>query len=145
MAKTLVATRSVGAPQRPRIASVFGTFTPFLNRYIVRIAGSKLTPMWALIRHRGRRSGREYWTPVTARPVRGGFAIPVAFGEGADWYRNVMASGEAAIRWGGAWHAVIEPAAIDPDSAAFAFPGWQRALFRALGIRRFVYLKEKSS
>jgi deazaflavin-dependent oxidoreductase (nitroreductase family) len=144
VAGTLVARKTV-RPQRPRIAAVFGTFTPYLNWYIVRIAGSKYTPMWALIRHRGRRSGREYLTPVTARPVHGGFAVPVAFGEGADWYRNVMASADAAIRWGGTWHEVEGPAAIDPDSAVFAFPGWQRAFFRMLGIRRFVYLKEKTA
>jgi deazaflavin-dependent oxidoreductase (nitroreductase family) len=144
VAATVVAPKPA-RPQRPRIAAVFGTFTPYLNRYIVRIAGSRYTPMWALIRHRGRRSGREYLTPITARPVQGGFAIPVAFGEGADWYRNVMASRTAAVRWGGSWHEVEAASAIDPDAAVFAFPGWQRALFRALGIRRFVYLKEREA
>jgi len=73
--------------------------------------------------------------------VPGGFAIPMAFGEGADWYRNIVAAGGATIRQHGTEHQLVDPAAVDPDSAASPFPGWQRPVFRALGIRRFLFLK----
>jgi len=64
-----------------------------------------------------------------------------AFGEGADWYRNIIASGGATIRQDGSEHHLVDPIAIDPDSADSPFPGWQRPVFRALGIRRFLFLK----
>ena len=137
--------RIASGHERPFVAGIFGIFTPFLNRFIVHVAGGRFVPFWALLRHRGRRSGREYATPVTARRIRGGFAVPMAFGAGADWYRNVRASGVATIRWGGKEYALIEPQAIAPESAVFAFPGWQRALFRAIGIRTFVFLKDRES
>jgi hypothetical protein len=73
--------------------------------------------------------------------VPGGFAIPMAFGEGADWYRNIVAAGGATIRQHGTERQLVDPTAIDPDSDASPFPGWQRPVFRALGIRRFLFLK----
>lgn len=140
--------RTVDAPsatrsERPLAGKIFGLFTPHLNQYVKRVAGARYLPFWSLLRHEGRHSGRTYATPVTASRVPGGFAIPMAFGEEADWYRNVIASGSAAIRWRGSEYRVGDAAALDPGSALFAFPGWQRALFRALGIHRFVFLKER--
>ena len=142
MTRTLTAS----TPDRERLpfaGRVFGLFTPLLNRRVARIAGGRYVPFWALLRHRGRSSGRAYATPVTARHVSGGFAVPLAFGEAADWYRNLRANGQGTIRWRGVEHAVCEVALVDAGSAIFAFPAWQRALFGALGIQRFVYLKEK--
>jgi len=140
MARALVAP-STAKPERPLAGRIFGLFTPILNRLVTRIAGKRYVPLYVLLRHRGRRSGREYATPVVGMRVPGGFVIPMAFGEGADWYRNIVASGGATIRKDGAEHHLAEPAAIDPDSADSPFPGWQRPVFRALGIRRFLFLK----
>ncbi len=132
---------SAEKPPRPLAGRIFGFFTPILNRFTTRIAGRRYVPLYVLLRHRGRRSGREYVTPVVGMRVPGGFAIPMAFGEGADWYRNIVATGGATIRQHGAEHQLGDPAAIDPDSAASPFPRWQRPVFRALGIRRFLFLK----
>ena len=127
--------------ERPLAGRIFGIFTPVLNRVVTRIAGKRYVPLYILLRHRGRRSGRAYATPVVGLHVPGGFAIPMAFGEGADWYRNIVAAGGATIRQHGTEHQLTDPAAIDPDSATSPFPGWQRPVFRALGIRRFLFLK----
>src|SRR5947209_20534869 len=140
MARTLVA-QSTTKPERPLAGRVFGLFTPILNRLVTRIAGKRYVPLYVLLRHRGRRSGREYATPVVGMRVPGGFAIPMAFGEGADWYRNIVAAGGATIRQHGTEHQLVHPTAIDPDSEASPFPAWQRPVFRALGIRRFLFLK----
>jgi len=140
MARTLVA-QSASKPERPLAGRIFGLFTPILNRLVTRIAGKRHVPLYVLLRHLGRRSGREYATPVVGMRVPGGFAIPMAFGEGADWYRNIIASGGATIRQDGSEHHLVDPVTIDPDSAESPFPGWQRPVFRALGIRRFLFLK----
>src|SRR2546430_747602 len=97
MARTFVA-QSTGKPERPLAGRIFGLFTPILNRLVTRIAGKRHVPLYVLLRHRGRRSGREYATPVVGLRVPGGFAIPMAFGEGADWYRNIIASGGGTVR-----------------------------------------------
>jgi hypothetical protein len=82
-----------------------------------------------------------YTTPVVGLRVPGGLAIPMAFGEGADWYRNIVASRGATVRRHGGEQRLVDPEAIDPDSDSSPFPGWQRQVFRALGIRRFLFLK----
>ena len=140
MARTLDAPRATKS-ERPLAGTIFGLFTPVLNRLVTRIAGRRYVPLYVLLRHQGRRSGRAYTTPVVAMRVPGGFAIPMAFGEGADWYRNIISAGGATIREGGTEHQLGDPAAIDPDSTTSPFAGWQRPVFRALGIRRFLYLK----
>src|SRR5436305_13004615 len=127
--------------ERPLAGRIFGVFTPVLNRLVTWIAGRRYVPLYVLLRHRGRRSGRAYATPVVGMRVPGGFAIPMAFGEGADWYRNIVAAGGATIRQDGSEHHLVDPVTIDPDSAESPFPGWQRPVFRALGIRRFLFLK----
>src|SRR5438132_11373236 len=99
MARTLVA-QSASKPERPLAGRIFGLFTPILNRLVTRIAGKRHVPLYVLLRHRGRRSGREYATPVVGMRVPGGFAIPIAFGEGAGWYANLIGGGRAATRQG---------------------------------------------
>lgn len=141
MART-IATTSTTKSGRPRAGRIFGLFTPVLNRFVARFAGGRYVPLYILLRHQGRRSGRAYTTPVVGLRVPGGFAIPMAFGEGADWYRNIIASGDATIRQHGTEHQLRDPATIDPVSAASPFPGWLKSLFRAVGIRQVLLLKD---
>src|SRR5204862_644672 len=116
MAKALEAS-SATKTERPLAGRIFGIFTPVLNRLVTRIAGRRYVPLYVLLRHRGRRSGRTYATPVVGMRVPGGFAIPMAFADGAAWYRNIVAAGGATIRRDGTEHTLRDPAAIDPDSA----------------------------
>lgn len=43
-----------------------------------------------LIRHRGRRSGKEYLTPVNYAVVNGEIYCTAGFGARTDWYRNIL-------------------------------------------------------
>jgi len=45
-----------------------------------------------VIKHRGRKSGREYLTPVNYAPVAGEVYCTAGFGALADWYRNMLAN-----------------------------------------------------
>src|ERR1700730_3959898 len=115
MARTLDAPRATKS-ERPLAGTIFGLFTPVLNRLVTRIAGRRYVPLYVLLRHQGRRSGRAYTTPVVAMRVPGGFAIPMAFGEGADWYRNIISAGHATIREGRTDHQLGDLAASVPAS-----------------------------
>src|SRR5438093_9235408 len=106
MAQTLRATTEKG--RRPPIAAVFGIFAP-LNGFVARFAGSRYLPLWAIMRHHGRRSGREYATPVAAQRTAHGFVIPLAFCETADWCGNILASGRAQIRWEDSEYTHLKP------------------------------------
>ena len=73
------------------------------------------------------------------------FLVPLPYGEGVDWLKNVLAAGRAIIEAKGEIHELGEPEVID---AAEALPllaelhrrSWRRfgieRVFRAKGVRR---------
>ena len=82
-----------------------------LNPQMLRVAGGA---HWyaARLEHRGRRSGRTYLTPVVARPVPGGFAVPLPYGTGVDWLRNLQASGRGTLLVKGRRYIVTQPRVV---------------------------------
>lgn len=71
----------------------------------------------AVLRHRGRHSGKEYVTPVTAEPTGDGFVIPLSYGEGVDWLKNERAAGRCTIEAREGTYTVGEPEVIDRAEA----------------------------
>jgi len=61
-----------------------------LNPAILSFAGHPLHP-YAVVHHKGRRSGQTYATPVNVRPTPEGFIIPLYYGSNVDWCRNELA------------------------------------------------------
>lgn len=120
---------------------VLARLTHLLNPLIVKLAGKRYVRAYAVIEHRGRRSGRTYTTPVAARRVGDGFVVPMAFGEQADWVRNVQAAGECVIRWNGTAYHVVEPEPIDEATAQRALSPIARIL-APLFARQFVHLRD---
>jgi deazaflavin-dependent oxidoreductase (nitroreductase family) len=59
-----------------------------------------LIPPWALIVHRGRRSGHRYRTPVMGFERDGTLVVALLYGEESDWLRNLRACGGQVIRRG---------------------------------------------
>jgi deazaflavin-dependent oxidoreductase (nitroreductase family) len=106
------------------------------------LAGKGWNPIFAVVEHRGRRSGRSYATPVAARRVAGGFIISLAFGTQVDWYRNLLSSGGGTVRWRGEEYPVTIPERIGVDSALAAFNPVQRALLRIGGVDGYIRVQD---
>lgn len=79
-----------------------------------------LVPPWAIIVHRGRRSGRRYRTPVDAFRRGDELAVVILYGERSDWVQNVLA-GEASVVRGGRTYALREPRVTGPEDPALSF------------------------
>ena len=103
----------------------------WFNRVALLVAGRRVVPLWASLRHSGRRSGREYVVPVAVIPTDTTFVIALAWGRGADWVRNVRAAGGCTIRWRGVDYECTEPTFVDRDVAVAAARGPVR-----LGLRQ---------
>ena len=98
-------------------------------------------PTVGILRHRGRRTGRWYATPLGVRlTADGSFVMPLTFGGAAGWYRNVVAADTAVVTYLGADHTVTRPEIVDASIAAPAFPAHERLLFRIIGIDRYLRL-----
>lgn len=70
--------------------------------------------------HAGRSSGTEYWTPLDAHRVDGGYVFVVMYGSDCDWVQNVLASGEGNLRIDGGFVSLTNPRLIDRPEAIAA-------------------------
>jgi deazaflavin-dependent oxidoreductase (nitroreductase family) len=138
------ATSAVVRPSR-FVRAVFAPMTRILNPVIVKLAGRRHVRFAAQIRHTGRRSGRQYVTPASARLAGDTFVIPLTFGNQSDWSRNVRAAGGCSIRLNGVDHRAVQPRLATREQALRearpAFNPVERAMFRMLGIRQFLLLQ----
>jgi hypothetical protein len=120
--------------------------TKAFNPLIRRAAGRRHVGFAAQIHHRGRRSGKFYVTPASARRAGDGFVVPLTFGPSSDWCRNVLAEGGCGIRYLGVDCTATGPevvARIDaPSWARSAFKRRERAMLRVLGIKYFLILRD---
>ena len=114
-----------------------------LNRLVLVLAGTRFLPLYGVITHRGRRSGKVFRTPVVVRPTTDGFVVPMPWGERTDWYRNVRAAGECVIRWKDRDYPVVEPEVISDATAVPGFSALQRALMTRFEIRQGLRLRRR--
>src|SRR5687768_6128383 len=85
------------------------------NPVLRRLAGW-LPPM-AIVRHRGRVTGRAYATPVVAFGAGSDLVIGVLYGTSSDWISNVRAAGRAKITRRGRTRDYERPRMIDTAEA----------------------------
>jgi deazaflavin-dependent oxidoreductase (nitroreductase family) len=84
------------------------------------LAGRRWFPLWAIVRHRGRRSGTEYETPIAVVPSRqpDTIVIGLPWGRQTNWARNVVAEGGTVLRWKGRDIETTSPRIVDAAEAA---------------------------
>jgi deazaflavin-dependent oxidoreductase (nitroreductase family) len=54
-------------------------------------------PHFGVIVHHGRKSGREYRTPINVFRRPGGYIVALTYGPASDWVHNVVAAGGATL------------------------------------------------
>jgi deazaflavin-dependent oxidoreductase (nitroreductase family) len=111
-----------------------------LNRAVLPLAGTRLMPLYGVITHRGRRSGKSFRTPVVIRPTDGGFIVPMPWGETTDWCRNIRAAGACVVRWKGRDYVMNQPEVLDAEAASSAFSRLQVEGMRRFNIRHVLLL-----
>jgi EmrB/QacA subfamily drug resistance transporter/deazaflavin-dependent oxidoreductase (nitroreductase family) len=125
----------------PRARRIVRFAARFVNPLVLLVAGRRWMPVVGILHHRGRRSGREYATPIGMRPLGDGFVIPRTFSDNAAWYQNVKAAGEGRITYLGRHYRVVEPEVVGYVTARSAFPRYELAQFRLIGINEYLRLR----
>ncbi len=144
--QTNVAAERRGIPASgPRFGGVLWRIARFTSPVTLPLAGKRWNPVFAVIDHRGRRTGRRYATPVAARRTADGFVISLAFGAQVDWYRNLLAAGGGVIRWRGHPYPVTVPERISVETGLAAFHPFQRVLLRIAGVDGYVEVRDMDS
>ena len=108
-----------------------------LNPLTRRIAHTSHGP-FAIIRHVGRRSGKQYETPIIAGSASGGFVIELTYGPDVDWYKNVQAAGGCSVIWHGKNYTITQIEPLDADTGRSAFPIPAQLILRLLKRRHFL-------
>jgi deazaflavin-dependent oxidoreductase (nitroreductase family) len=133
---------AAGRPRRSApIRAIAKPFGPIANH----MAGTRVFPLWGIVRHTGRTSGKPYATPVVIRPTADGFLIPLPFGDATQWAKNLFAAGGGSIRYAGREQQVDEPRIIDLETASTHLPLPIRFASRRLGLRHWVMVHKIST
>ena len=95
----------------------------------------------SLVYHTGRRSGKEYATPVKAVIREKHIFIGLTFGPDTDWYLNVQTAGLCRVKIEGKVYSASNPELVDATVAAAAFPNNFRARIK---LNQFLQLTIKA-
>lgn len=114
-----------------------------MNRYVLnpvirRFAGH-ISP-FAILIHTGRRSGREYRTPIMVFRDGDAFVIALTYGRGTDWERNVLNEGNCELVYRGKRFVLTAPTFIEPEEAGRALPRLVRVILGVLDVDDFMRL-----
>lgn len=102
-------------------------------------------PTFGIVTHRGRRSGREYRTPVNVFRRGDRYLFVLTYGSESDWVRNVMAAGACSLRTRGRDVALVGPELVH-DPSLPGIPAFARFVERHLaGADEILALSRRSA
>jgi deazaflavin-dependent oxidoreductase (nitroreductase family) len=137
--KTSAATNTINLG--PRARRIVRYVAALVNPIVLLFAGRRWMPVVGILRHRGRRSGRMYATPIGMRPLGDSFVIPRTFSDNAAWYLNIKAAGRATVKYLGRTYELVDPEVVDFATARPAFPRYELLQFRLIGINEYLRLR----
>jgi deazaflavin-dependent oxidoreductase (nitroreductase family) len=108
------------------------------NRVTMLIAGHFI---FSLIRHRGRKSGKNYATPLVVS-IKDNYAyIPLPYGADTDWFLNVSSAEKCELVSNRKRYQAIKPTIINQEQAIPMFSNGLQKAFRKAHIAIFVKMQ----
>ena len=129
-------------PKPPRMAFLRPFTTRIVNPLTRQFAG--WLPGFGILTCRGRRSGKTYRIPLNVFRRGDTFAVALTYGSEAQWVRNVLAAGEAELRWRRRTLRLGDPKLlIDPKGRLVPLP--VRLFLRLLRVSEYVTMSIQPS
>lgn len=107
------------------------------NRVTAPVAG--WLPGFGIVVHRGRRSGREYRTPINIFRTSDGYVAALTYGV-TDWARNVIAAAGCELETRGHRVRLTDPRLVH-DPTRREMPPVVRQIVGVIGVTDFLYLR----
>jgi deazaflavin-dependent oxidoreductase (nitroreductase family) len=98
-------------------------------------------PTFGILEHAGRKSGKQFKTPLTMFSTDDGVAILLTYGPNRDWLKNITAANGGRIRRYGRTFAVTDPRVVPKAQAADSVKGLWRPVFARLPFDDAVLLR----
>jgi deazaflavin-dependent oxidoreductase (nitroreductase family) len=115
-------------------------FRQVVNRYVNPFTRpvAKRLPGFAILSHRGRKTGRTYRTPINVlHKDNGYYFIFLTYGSDVQWVKNVLATGSCSIETRGRVVELVEPELItDPELRPA--PPHVRFVERIAGVTQYI-------
>jgi deazaflavin-dependent oxidoreductase (nitroreductase family) len=112
----------------------------FTNRILGPLA--KVMPMFGVVHHVGRSSGREYRTPVNAFSYLNGWLVALTFGRNTDWVKNVLAANGCKLETRGRIMDLTDPQFLPTAEGLQAVPAFVHLTLNGLNVSDFLFLRE---
>ncbi|HEY7053711.1 MAG TPA: nitroreductase family deazaflavin-dependent oxidoreductase [Mycobacterium sp.] len=91
--------------------------------------------MWSIVEHVGRRSGKNYRTPVSVFRTDDGVAVLLPYGTDTDWVRNLQAADGGRVTLSGKTFRVRDPRIVSTAEAAKSVKGLWSRVMTSTGIK----------
>ena len=120
-------------------------FSHIATRYldpVLRPLAARL-PTFAVMMHRGRKSGRVYRTPINVFRRGDAYLFFLTYGADVDWVKNVLAAGSCSLRTRGHDVALVDPELIE-DPELRAAPLIPRLLERVAGVDTYLRMRAQT-
>ncbi|HZC89424.1 MAG TPA: nitroreductase family deazaflavin-dependent oxidoreductase [Mycobacterium sp.] len=105
-------------------------------------------PSFGILEHVGRRSGKQYRTPLNVFDAevdgKPGVAILLSYGPDRDWLKNLNAAGSGRMRRHGKTFGVSNPQTVTKEQAAPHVTGAGRRVFPRIPFEQAVLLTKTS-
>lgn len=117
-------------------------FTVNVVNPLTRLFAGRL-PMFGIVRHRGRRSGRLYRAPVNIFRDNDDYVVALTYSSHVHWVRNVLAAGGCELETGGRVVRLTDPQVfVDPQRRLMPFP--VRQFLGLVNVIEFLRLRPAS-
>jgi deazaflavin-dependent oxidoreductase (nitroreductase family) len=124
---------------RPELEPLRQFASHILNPLVLRLAGKRFFP-FGVLHHVGRKSGKQYATPIGLARVRGGFVVALTYGADTDWSRNLRAAGHGTLDYHGRTYRVTDPRVIGVRGRR-AFPLFERIPLTIMRINKYLLVR----
>ena len=125
-------------PPKPRMAFIRPFTVRVVNPLTRLFAGH--VPMFGIVRHRGRRSGRPFRAPVNVFRDGDDYLVALTYSSQVDWVRNVLAAGGCELETGGRLVHLTDPELfVDPQRRLMPFP--VRQFLSLVNVTEFLRLR----
>jgi deazaflavin-dependent oxidoreductase (nitroreductase family) len=132
-----------GAHRRTRM----WRFRRVVNRYINPITRpvAKKLRSFAILAHRGRKTGRTYRTPINVFRRDNDYLFFLTYGSDVQWVKNVLATGSCSIETRGRVVELVEPELITDAELSPAPPLVRFVERRIAGVTQYLRMRASSS
>ena len=124
------------------IPKAVARFNRYVTNPVVRTFAGRVRP-FAVVLHQGRKSGRQYRTPVWAFRAGNAYVIPLTYGADSEWVDNVLAARGCGFRRLGLVEELTDPRIVRGAEGLAMVPAIVRGPLRALGVSEFLRLSNR--